>query len=773
MSVRSYLRPLLFTVLTTATLTAQTSRENDIPLRNWAVPLYWQPTPLNTHDAVAQSGIQSDVPPSRTTRTNSRLVFVGMTPCRVVDTRLAANGFPGAFGPPSLQPGATRTFALQSSSLCTIPAKAKAYSLNITTVPPGSRSSLRIWPTGQPMPEDADASIVPVGTDGSVDVACLEQVDVVIDINGYYVSPRDAGDSLWNIAANGSDIYFDTGNVGIGTETPGQNLEVNGVAKFDSGIMFGDGTVQTTASGGTITAVNAGPGLIGGGTSGAVTLGLDTTQVPQLNAANAFVGNQSITGNLNVTGTAKFSGGVTFADGTTQATAPRSGVTWLSVRDFGAVGDGTTNDTKAIQSTINQVLSAGGGVVYLPPGKYLISSQLKIDGSNIALQGAGKDATTIFGGVPVDWSISAISTTMKTNIEIRDLTVDVNNGVRASGIQVAYVNGFALRRCRIQNVATAGWNVSVGASSGATDTVMHTLNVVVEDSDFINHAGTLEELLVFNTANIKISRSTFSNFPGGPALGFWQNDDNVTVEDSTFTSGGTALYYSQTTNNLVFRNLNMSSVTSGIHGANQSDNGSFGATTVRNVQILGGAYSGTGDCVQLGAVDGASVIGVRFYHCGGIGMYINSGNSPVNYAPANIRILGCEFVENNQSATLFGIHPGLLISASVQNLLIAGNTFSDEQATPTQQYPITADGAITATNVIISGNRLTPYGSAPSVAALDGATFASSYAFANSDYKASAAIPSGLSATKTIKGSDGNNCTLTITSGIITATTCP
>ena len=53
---------------------------------------------------------------------------------------------------------------------------------------------------------------------------------------------------------------------------------------------------------GTITGVTAGSGLTGGGTSGSVTLNLDTTKVPLLNAANTFVGNQSITGNLTATG---------------------------------------------------------------------------------------------------------------------------------------------------------------------------------------------------------------------------------------------------------------------------------------------------------------------------------------------------------------------------------------------------------------------------------------------------------------------------------------
>jgi len=47
---------------------------------------------------------------------------------------------------------------------------------------------------------------------------------------------------------------------------------------------------------GTITSVTAGTDLTGGGTSGKVTLNLDTTQVPQLAAANIFTNNQTIAG---------------------------------------------------------------------------------------------------------------------------------------------------------------------------------------------------------------------------------------------------------------------------------------------------------------------------------------------------------------------------------------------------------------------------------------------------------------------------------------------
>lgn len=45
----------------------------------------------------------------------------------------------------------------------------------------------------------------------------------------------------------------------------------------------------------------------------------------------------------------------------------------VSVKDFGAVGDGKVNDTNAIQKAIDAVDSAGGGVVIFPDGIYEVS----------------------------------------------------------------------------------------------------------------------------------------------------------------------------------------------------------------------------------------------------------------------------------------------------------------------------------------------------------------------------------------------------------------
>jgi photosystem II stability/assembly factor-like uncharacterized protein len=121
-------------------------------------------------------------------------LFIPITPCRIADTRTAV----GPFGGPALAAQTSRDFAV-SSSACNIPSTASAYSLNIAVVPPGPLGYLTVYPAGQPAPFVAtlnsidgrvksNAAIVPAGTGGAISIFTTDAADVVIDINGYFVS---------------------------------------------------------------------------------------------------------------------------------------------------------------------------------------------------------------------------------------------------------------------------------------------------------------------------------------------------------------------------------------------------------------------------------------------------------------------------------------------------------------------------------------------------------------------------------------------------------
>ncbi len=107
----------------------------------------------------------------------------------------------------------------------------------------------------------------------------------------------------WQAEPLGNNTTTATGSLNLlfaqGTGTfaeTGLKLGHNGLITFAPGQTF-PGTGK-----GTITGVTAGTDLTGGGTSGSVTLNLDTSKVPQLNASNTFTASQSVTGGIYASG---------------------------------------------------------------------------------------------------------------------------------------------------------------------------------------------------------------------------------------------------------------------------------------------------------------------------------------------------------------------------------------------------------------------------------------------------------------------------------------
>ena len=113
--------------------------------------------------------------------------------------------------------------------------------------------------------------------------------------------------------------------------------------------------------------------------------------------ANVFIGTTaSVTGNITgsyilgngsqLTGiTASLSGNIFSANvlytapyaNTTTRTQSNKNTDIVSVKDFGAVGNGSTNDGPAFQQAVN-ALGNNGGTIMIPPGTYLINTQVVI-----------------------------------------------------------------------------------------------------------------------------------------------------------------------------------------------------------------------------------------------------------------------------------------------------------------------------------------------------------------------------------------------------------
>jgi len=71
----------------------------------------------------------------------------------------------------------------------------------------------------------------------------------------------------------------------------------------------------------------------------------------------------------------------------------------VNVKDFGAVGDGAADDTAAFQRAVQE---AAGKVIFIPPGRYVVTDIIELRASNTVLRGAGPQQTVIDAPKPLE-----------------------------------------------------------------------------------------------------------------------------------------------------------------------------------------------------------------------------------------------------------------------------------------------------------------------------------------------------------------------------------
>lgn len=122
----------------------------------------------------------------------------------------------------------------------------------------------------------------------------------------------------------------------------------------------------------------------------------------------------------------------------------------VSVKDFGAVGDGVADDTAAIQAAVN---AAGG--VYFPEGTYLVSAQINVS-SNNSLYGNGDAVIAPYGA----YNGTCFRGDNVSNVRFDGLRFDGFN----STISIGTSSDIYITKCWFLNSTGTGLGVISGSS---------------------------------------------------------------------------------------------------------------------------------------------------------------------------------------------------------------------------------------------------------------------------------------------------------------------
>lgn len=139
---------------------------------------------------------------------------------------------------------------------------------------------------------------------------------------------------------------------------------------------------------------------------------------------------------------------------------------FFNVKDYGAVGDGTTDDTTSVQGAINAATS--GGIIFFPAGTYKVTG-LTFSCSGVSFMGTGT-RSTLRASSDSTVILSSSSDLNLFNTTISDLTFDAASfgGVNTVyGIKLVGVNVYnaTLRRLTFNNVLNAIYWDRVNESS--------------------------------------------------------------------------------------------------------------------------------------------------------------------------------------------------------------------------------------------------------------------------------------------------------------------
>ena len=368
---------------------------------------------------------------------------------------------------------------------------------------------------------------------------------------------------------------------------------------------------------------------------------------------------------------------------------------YTTPQDFGATGNGVTDDTAAVQAAINFVESSGGGTLLIPPGTYLCtptaSPALTVSSSSVRFLGLGANSSIIKkngNGTLLSFLGTTSPSTGATHVRYCSLdnVAFTGNGLTGSLLQLYYVDNFYVNSSQFNSnndltidcvefwdsrfynmvvVSCSGtvnsttqpamWIRNASAASGVGASTGNSNNIHVIGSRF--EACSTGALWITqgtsnssNPNNFKVVSCKFESdaIQGGPLIQTDNTTKNATIDDINIQLGGFAGGYStaQTAISLGGGNHTLSNSVIGNSGAATISNGVFlhavGGSTITVTNVIGG-YTTAPTTAHI------------FFDASATGSYSLSGTPTA-------------------TGTQFGGTPPDLIYSAPRNFLVGSNT---------------------------------------------------------------------------------------------------
>ena len=208
----------------------------------------------------------------------------------------------------------------------------------------------------------------------------------------------------------------------------------------------------------------------------------------------------------------------------------------VSVKDFGATGNGTTDDTAAIQAAWNSGLP-----IYHPAGNYVISSALTLGGTVSQLKfdsGATfkTTATFAFGTLSNDQYVINITSTSSFNIDGLNLNCSVFPSNYADGILVS-TNAIGNLN-NLNFVTVQGWGVVVLSLNAGTKVT----NSYFSDCGYVNGANIRGSILSYGNYTNVNQCTVLNSKAKGIAIGGIGSSATNNIVNGTIDNSGTGIY---------------------------------------------------------------------------------------------------------------------------------------------------------------------------------------------------------------------------------------